>query len=117
MPQPIALAGPYNIKAEHGSTLSFGVVRKDHKKRILPMVDFTAVLQVKNDSGEVLLELTTENGGLEIDGPRALTWVYATDTQIDAIPVGKYVYKLKIIYPTVEAEKETLIKGSFTVDP
>jgi hypothetical protein len=116
MPTPIPLAGTHNIKVNQGATLSFGAIRKDHKKRILPMPGYTARMQVRPDakSSTITLSLTTENGGLTIDAARALVWILVTDEQTSNIPTGKYVYDLELLYPTGEVER--LIAGSFTVD-
>jgi hypothetical protein len=114
----VPIAGPHNIKVDQGATLSFGVIRKDYKKRVLPLTGYTARLQVRTtiDSPTVILELTTENGGLTIDGPRVLIDVFATDTQTGAIPVGKYVYDLEVVSPVEDGSiVERMIKGSFTV--
>jgi hypothetical protein len=119
MPTPIPLAGPHNIKVNKGATLSFGAVRKNHRKVLLPMVGYTARMQVRPDpktstTNELILELTTENGGLTIDGPAATVWILVTDEQTTNLPTGKYVYSLELVYPTGEVER--LIAGYFTVD-
>lgn len=111
-------AGVHNIKVDQGATLSFGVIRKDHKKRLRPLTSYTAKMQVRveKDSDDVILELSTENGGLIIDGARALVNVYATDSQTRAIAPGKYVYDLEVTAPVGEGSVvERLIEGSFTV--
>lgn len=110
-----ALAGTHNIIADQGATFSRGFIKKDSKRRVVPLTGYTARLLVTDiSSGAEILTLTTENGRLEIDAPRGL--VAASVTAADmGITAGKYEYILELIGPTPDFEVERLLMGTFTI--
>lgn len=110
-----ALAATYNIIADQGATFSRALVRKDSQKRVTPLTNYTARMQVRPviDSSEVILNLTTENNGIVIDAPKGQITIQATATAMANILAGKYVYDLELISPTGGVER--LVMGSFTV--
>lgn len=59
---------------------------------------FTARMQLRSlpDSPDVVLNLTTENGGIAITGPQGLIEVHATAAQTTAIDEGPYYYDIEI---------------------
>lgn len=112
-----SIAGTYNIIADQGATLSLGLVKKDTRKRVVPLTGYTARMQVREtaNASNVLINLTTENDGLIIDAPRGMINIYITSTQMSNINSGKYVYDLELI--DGDGEVERLVMGSFTVRP
>jgi len=59
---------------------------------------FSARMQLRSlpDSPEVVLDLTTDNGGIAINGPDGVIAVHATAAQTTAIDEGPYYYDLEI---------------------
>jgi hypothetical protein len=59
---------------------------------------FTARMQLRSLPSDTtyVLNLTTENGGIAIDGPNGVIAVHATNTQTEAIDEGPYFYDLEI---------------------
>lgn len=112
-----AAAGLYNIVADQGSTLSRIIYYKDPAKKPIKLRGYTAKMQVRptESSSEVLLELTTENGGIllgEQDGSIKLS---VEDTVMIDIPEGIYVYDLELIAPSADLYVYKLLKGNFAV--
>ena len=79
----------------------------------------TARLQVRAEieSVDVLLELTTENGGIVLGGAAGTIdlWVGATETTTFTWDSG--VWALEIQYPTGADYVDRLIEGSIVVSP
>jgi hypothetical protein len=79
----------------------------------------TARMQVRADvdSPDVLLDLTTENGGIILGGAAGTIdlWVGATDTT--AITWDGGVWALDIQYATGPDDVDRLIEGSISVSP
>jgi hypothetical protein len=59
---------------------------------------FSGRMQLRSlpDSPEFVLELTTDNGGIAINGPDGVIAVHATSAQTTAIDEGPYYYDLEI---------------------
>lgn len=110
-----SIAGIYNIIADQGATYSLGLVKKDSRKRVVPLTGYTARMHVRESAAasNTVLELTTENDGLIIDAPRGMVTIYISSQQMTNINAGKYVYDLELIDGDDEVER--LIMGSFTV--
>lgn len=113
-----ALAGPHNFIADWGVDFTRGVIKKDHKKRVVPLTaQHTAVMVVHTEDhfSDVKLTLSTEGAdpGIVIDPPRGLLALYATPAQMTAILVGKYHYYIDLT--DGDGHKERMIRGSFTV--
>jgi hypothetical protein len=110
-----ALAATYNIIADQGATFRRALVRKDSQKRVTPLVNYTARMQVRPliDSSEIILNLTTENNGIVIDAPKGQITIQASAETTSTILSGKYVYDLELISP--DGGVERLVMGSFTV--
>ena len=84
-------------------------------------MDFTgcsARMQVRSDYGEpILLELTTENGGILLGGPAGTLdlWIGATDTA--AITWTEGVFDIEVQYTSGPDHVDRLIQGSIAVSP
>jgi hypothetical protein len=112
-----ALAGTHNFIADWGVDFTRAVIKKDNKKRVVPLVGaWTALMVVHAEDHftQVLMSLTTENGGIVIDGPRGLLALYATKEQMTEVLVGKYHHYIDLIDPD-GLHKERMLRGSFTV--
>jgi hypothetical protein len=88
----------------------------------IDMASYTARLYIKNkitDTASVL-QLTTENGGINIDNALKTITLNITSTQSAALAVGNYVYGMEMVIATlingVSGEIVTpLIDGAFII--
>ena len=108
------LAGTYDIICDQGATFRriISVVNSDDS---LPdYTSSTAKMQVRVsfDSATVIIELTTENGGIVLENNTITLFISADDTTI--LPIGSYRYDLEIKTGT---EVIRLVQGSFKVSP
>lgn len=112
-----ALAATYHIIADQGATFTRSIVRKDRNKRVIPTLNHTARMQVRETytSESPIIDLTTENDGIQIDGPKGTISILIHASEMESVPAGKYVYDLEIV--SDEGIVERLIMGSFTVRP
>lgn len=99
----------------------------------LPTIGCTGVMQIRNRYGEpVLLELTTENGGITVDPDTdGRVEVYISDEQTDALgltddplkPRAKFMYDLELVYPNgdvlrvMESDACTIKRNITRVEP
>lgn len=110
-----SLAGSHNIIVDQGATFSQVFIKKDSKKRVIPLTGFTARMQVRQsyDSPETVLNLTTENDGIIIDETKGMINILVPAATMTNISGGKYVYDLELVDP--DGAVERLVMGSFTV--
>lgn len=84
------------------------------------LTDYTARMQLRSlpSSTEIVLDLTTENGGIDITGIDGLIAVHATAAQTTAIDEGPYYYDLEIISPldivTRVAQGQAIVSAEVT---
>jgi hypothetical protein len=99
-------AGEYDITIEQGSGFSLSLVYEAPENSPVDFTGSTARLHVreKYNSSDTLIELTTENGGIELgnDGSIQLG-MSATDTA--ALSFSRGVYDLEIVPPVGEPYK------------
>jgi hypothetical protein len=104
-------AGEYDITIEQGSGFSLSLTYEAPEGSLVDFTGSTARLQVreKYSSADTLIELTTENGGVELgnDGSVELS-MQAADTA--ELSFSRGVYDLEIVPPTGEPYK--IIKGN-----
>lgn len=112
-----APAGLYNIVADQGSTLSRVIYYKDPAKKPIMFSGYTARMQVRPnyESSEVILELTTENGGIELGDTDGSIALYVEDTTMITIPEGIYVYDLELVAPSADLFVYKILTGNFAV--
>ena len=67
------------------------------------------------DSSNVILEMTTENGGIELGATDGSISLYAEDTIMIDIPEGIYVYDLELIAPSADLFVYKILQGNFAV--
>ena len=109
------LAGTYNIVADQGATFSRAFIKKDDEKRIIPLTGYSARMQVREtyDSQNTVLNLTTENDYIIIEGARGILSIVIPDDDTRILTPGEYVYDLELIYP--DGQVERMLMGTFTV--
>jgi hypothetical protein len=104
-------AGEYDITIEQGSGFSLSLSYEAPEGSPVDFTDSTARLHVRSKFGvtEKLIDLTTENGGIELgaDGSIELSM---TAAQTAALTFGRGVYDLEIVPPAGEPYK--IIKGN-----
>ncbi len=120
-------AGTLDLTIEQGATFRRTVIWRE------PNVDPNTPGPVKNLTGykaqmelrtaiadrsdsALLLELTTENGGLTITGVDGRIDIHMTGLQTGQITVKKGVYDLFLIPPGDEDDPVKLLKGAFFMD-
>lgn len=89
----------YDIIVDQGATLLRSVGLKSSAKQVISLTGYTGRMNIreKSDSSSVILLLTTENGGLEINASAGTVLIIGTPAQTAAIPAGKYVHDLELI--------------------
>jgi len=116
------LAGIYNIVCEQGTTfvrvITLEYPDPDDPESYIPwdFTDYTARMQIRRtiESSTVMIELTTENDGIEFTNPSVgeLTVRMTAEQTADLTSSG--VYDLEIISDTDEVSR--LIQGNFTLN-
>lgn len=112
-----APAGLYNIVADQGSTLSRVIYYKDPAKKAILFNGYTARMQVRPSfaSATVLLELTTENGGIELGDTDGSIALYVSDDVMIGLAEGIYVYDLELVAPSADLFVYKILQGNFAV--
>lgn len=110
-----SLAGIHNIIVDQGATFTYAFVKKDNYRRVVPLPDYSARMQVRKTitSSTIILSLTTENEYITIDAERGAIMITVPSAVMEGIAPGKYVYDLEIFNETSVVER--LVMGSFTV--
>ena len=109
-------AGQYDITCDQGATFSRVITWKNSNGTPIDLTNYTARLQVRSNypSSTVLLDLTTENGGITLGGVLGTITLAATATATAAIAADEYVYDLELI---TGSNVTRVVEGSFTVTP
>ena len=109
------LAGVYNIIADQGATFSRAFIKKDDQGRVIPLTGYTARMQVREtfESTSTVMDLTTENDYIIIEGARGVISVVVPDDETRILIPGEYVYDFELIYP--DGQVERMLMGTFTV--
>lgn len=110
-----ALAGTYNITADQGATFTLTIFRKDRRKRLAPFTASEVRMQVRerDRTGSVIIEATTGNGRIVVDGPKARIDITISHTVMESVLEGSYTYDLEIVYS--DGTVERMIMGKFVV--
>jgi hypothetical protein len=109
-------AGLYNIVADQGSTFSRTVVWRDPAKKPILLRGYTARMKVRAlTSLNVLLELTTENGGISLGESNGHINLYITDEVMETIPEGRHLYDLELVAPSSNRYIYKILRGNFVV--
>jgi hypothetical protein len=113
----VALAGTYHMLCDQGATFTRAFVRKDSKRRVAPFEELSVRMQVRSDhsSPTTLIEATTGNGMVVVDGARGRIDVTVPADVTAAVPAGLYVYDLEIVFADETVER--MVMGNFTVRP
>lgn len=109
----------YDIIVDQGATLLRSIGLKNAAKKSVPLNGYTGVMEIrylKTESPDVILTLTTENGGIEVNPTAGTVLIIASPAQTAAISPGKYVYDLEMT-ETSTGTVTKVIQGNLTVRP
>lgn len=106
--------GVYNITAKQGATFALQVNWKDATGATVDLTGYTARMMVryKADSPNVLLELSTANGGIVLGGVPYNLVGSASRAEMQDLAAGTYIYDLEL---TAGSEDYPLLQGRFVV--
>jgi len=104
------VVGKYNFTIKQGNTFYRKIIYTDNDDNVIDLTGYTAALQIRDTyTSEVLLELTTENGGITITGAEGKIELNITKTQTAALTFCKAIYDLDIYSGSYEY---TLFEGT-----
>jgi predicted MFS family arabinose efflux permease len=91
-------AGTLNFTIEQGATFNL-LLTWEIDSVPVNITNWTARLQARVDveDSEVILSLTTSNGGITLGGAAGTISLDQTATQTTLLPAGTYVYDLELI--------------------
>lgn len=106
-------AGLYNFEIEQGSTLDKVFLWKDPLGNPINLSGYSARMQVRSKvtSEDVLLELTTENGGITLGGGQGTITLHFTEANTSPMPKGG-VYDLELI---IDGKPFRFIQGNISL--
>lgn len=100
---------------EQGATFKRKLTLKDDSGDLIDLSGYTARMQVRAtfEATAVLVQLTTENGRIEISGPEGEILLLLSPSETAAIASGSYVYDLEVVSGSGDVQR--LIEGRFVV--
>jgi hypothetical protein len=109
-------AATWNITIEQGATFRAVLAVADELGPVT-LTGYSAAMQVREepDFATVLLDLTSTNGGITINGPAGTLSLLVSATVTAALDWTHAVYDLLIVAPGGDTTR--LVEGSVTVDP
>ena len=110
------MASMHNFTCDQGATFSREIILKDSGGTVIDITGATAEMDVREkvNSTTTLVELSTSNGRIVVDGPngKLTLTIAAADTAL--LTTLCAVYDLKITY--ISGEVARLLEGTFTLD-
>ena len=105
-------AARWPVTIEQGTTWDPVLTLRD-----TDLTGYTARMQIRAtvDAADVLLELSTANGKITIDGPAGQIKPLLTDIDTAAITWTSGFYDLELVSPSGHVDR--LVQGTVTVDP
>jgi hypothetical protein len=101
-----------NLLINQGSKFEQPILVRENGVAV-DLTDYTARMQVREwkDSTTVLLELTTENGGIILTPTVGLVTLYAHGDETAALDFGDGVYDVEIVEPAPGADPIRIMEG------
>jgi len=92
-------AGLYDMRIEKGADFNKSLYLKDSSNVVVPLIGYTARMQARKDSSAStpFIDITTENGGIVINGPNGHITLKLTNIETSAIAEFMGLYDLEII--------------------
>ena len=109
-------AGTLNFTIEQGATFNL-LLTWEIDSVPVNITNWTARLQARVDveDSEVILSLTTSNGGITLGGAAGTISLDQTATQTTLLPAGTYVYDLELISAVGAVTR--LVQGELNISP
>ena len=109
-------AGTLDVTIEQGATFNLLLTWKIDTVPV-NLTGYTARLQARVDveDSEVIVSLTTSNGGITLGGSAGTISLDQTATQTTLLPAGTYVYDLELIAPNSTVTR--LVQGELLISP
>jgi len=109
-------AGTLNFTIEQGATFNLLLTWKIDTVPV-NLTGYTARLSARVDveDTEVILSLTTSNGGITLGGSAGTISLDQTATQTTLLPAGTYVYDLELI--AANSTVTRLVQGELLISP
>ena len=109
-------AGTLNFTIEQGATFNL-LLTWEIDNIPVNITNWTARLQARVDveDSEVILSLTTSNGGITLGGAAGTISLDQTATQTALLPAGTYVYDLELI--SAAGAVTRLVQGELNISP
>lgn len=89
------------LQARQGKTFERSFRFMDKNKNIIKLTGFKGRMHVRSDidDEDTVIELTTENGRIEIDGELGKVVLKISAEDMEAIEADNYIYDLELISP------------------
>jgi hypothetical protein len=89
----------YTLTCWQGKTFEKIFYLKDVDDNIISLNGFTGRMQVRPsvDSDQVVFDLSSNNGGVVIDGSDGSFAIYISDEQTELVGIGSYKYDLELV--------------------
>lgn len=109
-------AGTLDFTIEQGATFNLLLTWKINDT-LVNLTGYTARLQARVDveDSELILSLTTANGGITLGGAAGTISLDQTATQTTLLPAGTYVYDLELI--AANSTVTRLVQGELLISP
>jgi hypothetical protein len=109
-------AGTLNFTIEQGATFNL-LLTWEIDGTPVNITNWTARLAARVDveDSEVILSLTTSNGGITLGGAAGTISLNQTATQTALLPAGTYVYDLELISAVGAVTR--LVQGELNISP
>ena len=107
--------GKYNMICPQGATFTQQLTYSIDGEPV-DLTTYTARMQVreKHTSKTTELNLTTENGGIQLGGDQGTINIYVSNEETSLITAKDYVYDLELVS---SSEVYRLLEGKFIVTP
>lgn len=108
-------AGTHDILIEQGATFKQRIVWKNSLGVAIDLTGFTAKMQARKSytAPDILVQLTTENGGITLGGINGTIDLLLTATQTSALSFTSGMYDIELISGTGEVTR--LLAGEITL--
>lgn len=110
-------AGTYNIVANQGSVFRRVIRYESPDESPIDLTGYSARMHVRKQPYDAtpVLELTTENDSIAIDGETGTITLGIPATTMASVPSGTAFYDLELVPPSGEDDAFRLLEGSFTI--
>lgn len=111
-------AATLNLEVEQGSTFDKTLTWKTSALALINLTGYTARMQIRQKvtSPDIILSLTTENGGITLGGTLGTIRIFITAVQTAGILVKSASYDLELVR-TVDGYVTRLVEGKVTISP